>query len=150
MISAKFAFKAKKSANINSEGLKKFLYMEANDLKTTYNEIVVENKKLETKLKQIEKDKNRVAKQLDAVKKNSGAVYKEQLAVPEGQGLGVLNQNPNELKQRIRDKREIYDEHVSFYEELKVKTKTDNLLDQAEHVQLFLVFYILRCLLCRF
>lgn len=102
--------------------------MEANDLKTTYNEIVVENKKLETKLKQIEKDKTKAARQLEIVKKNAGPVYKETLAVSENQRLGVLNQNPNELKQRIRDKREVFDEHISFHEELKIKTKTDNLL----------------------
>ena len=122
-------FNIRTNTQVNKTGLKKFLYLEASDLKTTYNEIINENKKLETKLKQIEKDKARVLKQLELVKDTAGGqIFKEQLNHQENPTFSVLNQNPNELKQRIRDKREVYEEHCNFFEDLKVKTKTDNLL----------------------
>lgn len=102
--------------------------MEANDLKKTYNDIVTENKKLETKLKQIEKEKIKTSKQLTIVKKSAGSINTEMFKAPEKQRVDVLNQNPNELKECIREKREVFEDYVTFYEELKIKTKTDNLL----------------------
>lgn len=114
---------------LNQSKLKKYLYLEANELKTQYHEVVIENKKLETKLKQIEKDKQKIVKQLNQVKNNPTPAYAEsKTKINNNANIGILSENPTDLKQKIREKRDVYDEHLELLEELKIKVKGDNLL----------------------
>lgn len=117
-----------KSINVNSSKLKKYMYLEANELKAQYHSIVTESKKIETKLMQIEKDKIKVLKQLGSVKTNPGPVNVDAKPKAANNMTTLLSENPNDLKQQIREKRAVYEEHVELLEELKLKIKGDNLL----------------------
>ena len=89
----------------------------------------MENKKLETRLKHIEKDRQRTTKQLANAKNRQVAAYHEPRVKQSNDGIvHLLSENPAELKQKIRDKRGVYEEHQELLEELKLKVKGDNLL----------------------
>lgn len=113
---------------LNQNKLKKYLYLEANELKGEYHNCVDDCKKLETKLKQIERDTLRVQKQLNNAKSNPMPLITDNKTQNTNSAMGILNDNPNELKQQIRSKRDVYDEHVELLDELKIKIKADNLL----------------------
>jgi len=113
----------------NQNKLKKYLYLEVNELKTLYHEYVFENKKLETKLKQIERDKQKVLRQITASRNNHTHTNSEnKLTLDDDNDYKSVVDNPNELKQKIRERRDVYQEEYDLLEELKLKIKSDSLL----------------------
>ena len=126
-------FESKKNMknSLNGKKMKKYLYVKDNELKKSFYNFYYKNIKLETKIKHLETNIDKYEKKLNEYKKNSNP-KRNYDKLDQRNKIHLIeafeNKNPNILKKKIREQKVIIENLNEELEDLKIKTKGDNLL----------------------
>jgi hypothetical protein len=114
---------AEYARDLTPERAKKLLYLQNNEIKTTFNYFSEENKKLETKIKQLRKERERIEREMANLKVMTvPRVHNNFMQNP------IFNDNTNALKQMLKEKKEKVIQVQNELKELRKNLKDESIL----------------------